>query len=152
MREFNRAYSLVELILVVLFIGIFAAIAIPRINFGIISKQKVDTVAKKIVTDMRRARRLAITDAANNTIGYAVTFSGVPTYDVYRIRNRDTATVVDIYDIPSDIDCTGGSIFRFGPLGNLVDSSDTTLRVAGDGRSFTIDIISATGTVKCTED
>ncbi len=135
----------------VLFIGVLAAIAVPRLNFSAITKQKAETVAKKIVTDMRRTRSLAISDAAVNTTGYALRMDGTPPYTQYRIRNRDTATVVDIHEIPSDINVTGGATFRFGPLGNLVDGSDTTLTVAGDSRSYTITLIQATGTVKCVQ-
>ncbi len=152
MREFNRAYSLVELILVVLFIGIFAAIAIPRINFGIISKQKVDTVAKKVVTDLRRTRVLAITDAANNSDGFVLEMTDSGPYSGYEIINDDTGAVVDTYTFESDIVCSGDDAFEFGPLGNLVGGSGTVLKIASGGRSFTINIISATGTVKCTED
>ncbi len=152
MRKFNRAYSLVELILVVIFVGIFAAIAIPRINFAIISKQTVDTVAKKVVTDLRRTRVLAITDAANNSDGFILDMTGGGPYTGYEIINDDTGAVVGTHTFGSDIGCTGDGKFEFGPLGNLVIGSGTVLNIASEGRSFTIDIISATGTVKCTED
>ncbi|MCK4958724.1 MAG: hypothetical protein KAT00_04980 [Planctomycetes bacterium] len=151
MRYRETGHTLAELIIVVLFIGVLAAIAVPRLNFSAITKQKAETVAKKIVTDMRRTRSLAISDAAVNTTGYALRMDGTPPYTQYRIRNRDTATVVDIHEIPSDINVTGGATFRFGPLGNLVDGSDTTLTVAGDSRSYTITLIQATGTVKCVQ-
>ena len=84
MAEKKAAFSLVELILIVAFIGIFAVIAVPRLNFAIISKQKADTVARKIVTDLRLTRRLAISDAANNTIGLA--------YELRNSRPRHHAT------------------------------------------------------------
>ena len=151
MRKFNRAYSLVELILVVLFIGIFAAIAIPRINFAIISKQKVDTVAKKVVTDLRRTRVLAITDAANNSDGFILAMTGGGPYTGYEIINDNTSSVVDTHTFGSDIACSGDGKFEFGPLGNLVTGSGTVLKIGAGDRSFSIDIISATGTVKCTE-
>jgi hypothetical protein len=152
MRKFNRAYSLVELILVVIFVGIFSAIAIPRINFAIISKQKVGPVARKVVTDLRRTRVLAITDAANNSDGFILDMTGGGPYTGYEIINDDTGAVVDTQTFGSDIECTGDGRFEFGPLGNLITGSGTALNIASEGRSFTIDIISATGTVKCTED
>ena len=151
MDKLHKAYSLVELIIVVLFIGILAAICVPRIDFAIVSKQKVDTVAQKIVTDLRRTRRLAISDAANNTIGYELKLTGSGPYTGYEIRNLDTATTIDSLTIDSDISCTGDDEFEFGPMGNLT-GSDFQLKVAAQGRSFTITIISATGMVKCVED
>ncbi|MCK5173171.1 MAG: hypothetical protein KAR47_07255, partial [Planctomycetes bacterium] len=85
MRNRETGHTLVELIIVVLFIGIFAAIAVPRINFSAITRQKAETVAKKIVTDLRRTRSLAISDAAGNTQGYAIRMSGSSPYTQYRI-------------------------------------------------------------------
>jgi Tfp pilus assembly protein FimT len=147
----KTAYSLAELIIVVIFVGIFAAIAVPRINFAIITKQKSDTVARKIVTDLRRARTLAISDAANNTEGFALNMTGTSPYSGYEIKNIDTAAVVDSHTIPSGISVIGGDEFKFGPLGNLLSGSDTEITVSAGDRSFTITIISATGMVKCVE-
>ena len=147
----KAAYSLTELIIVVIFLGIFAAIAVPRINFAIITKQKSDTVARKIVTDLRRTRTLAISDAANNTEGYALNMTGTAPYSGYEIENLDTSTAVDSHTISSGISVTGGDEFKFGPLGNLLTGSDTELTVSAEDRSFTITIISATGMVKCVE-
>lgn len=149
MRNRETGHTLAELIIVVLFIGIFAAIAVPRINFGIITKQKAETVAKKIVTDLRRTRSLAISDAASNTDGYELNMLGSEPYTGYEIRNSDTDAVIDTHTIPSDLKCTGGSKFEFGPMGNLT-GGDTSLTVDG-GRSFTITLIQATGTVKCVQ-
>lgn len=153
-KSSKPAYSLVELIIVMIFLGIFAAIAVPRINFAVITKQKSDTVARKIVTDLRRTRTLAISDAANNTVGYALNMTGTSPYSGYEIENLDTLTVVDSHTIPSGISCTGGDEFKFEPLGNLLTGSDTELTVSTDteDRSFTITIINATGMVKCVEE
>ena len=149
--KFTKGYSLVELIIVVLFVGIFAAIAVPRINFATISKQQADTVARKIATDLRRTRSLALLDAAGNSSGFALNMTGSSPYNAYEIENLDTLATVDTHSFDSTVGCTGGSNFEFGPLGNLVTGSDSSLTVAASGKSFTITIIPATGTVKCEE-
>jgi Tfp pilus assembly protein FimT len=151
MARQKGAFTLVELILIVLFVGILAFIVVPRMNLSAISKQKADTTARKIITDLRRTRRLAISDAANNTAGFALKMTGSSPYTGYEIENLDTAETVDSYTIDSAITCTGGSEFNFGPLGNLLTGSDTQLSVSASGKTFTIDITSATGMVKCTE-
>ena len=151
MKKSKQAFSLVELIIVVMFLGIFAAVAVPRFNFSAITKQKASPVAQKITTDLRRARSMAISDAADNTSGYALNMLGASPFASYEIENLNTTTTVDTLTIDSAISCTGGSLFQFGPLGNLLGGSDTTLTVAGQGRSYTITVISATGTVKCVE-
>jgi Tfp pilus assembly protein FimT len=151
MARQKGAFTLVELILIVLFVGILAFIVVPRMNLSAISKQKADTTARKIVTDLRRTRRLAISDAANNTAGFALKMTGSSPYTGYEIENLDTAETVDSYTIDSAITCTGGSEFNFGPLGNLLTGSDTQLSVSASGKTFTITITSATGMIKCTE-
>ena len=151
MNRQKRAFTLTELILIVIFIGIFAAISIPRLNFAIISKQNADCQAEKIVSDLRRTRTLAISNAADNTAGFALNMSGPTPYFAYEIVNLDTEATIDSHIINSDVSCTGGNQFEFGPLGNLLTGSDTELTVSVEGKAFIITIISATGMVKCTE-
>ena len=147
----QNAHTLVEMILVVIFVGILSAIALPRINFAIIRRQKADTLASKMVTEFRRVRRLAITDAANNALGYQVSMTGGPPYTGYDIVNLDTLAVLESHTIDSDVSCTGGTIFKFGPLGNLLGGSGTQLDTAADGRIFTITLVTSTGMIKCVE-
>jgi len=147
----KNGYSLIELVVIVVFLGIIAAIAVPRLNFSAISKNKADTLARKIVTDLRRTRSLAISDAANNTAGFALNMTASAPYSGYEIENLQTSETVDSHVIYSNINCTGGATFQFGPLGNLKPGSDTQLAVSASGKTFTITITAATGMVKCTE-
>ena len=147
----KAGFTFVELALVVIFISIFAAISIPRLHYGAIAKQKADCTARKIVTDLRRTRTLAISDAAGNTDGFALNMTGSSPYTGYEIVNLNTEETVDSHTIDSDVSCTGGDEFQFGPLGNLLSGSDTELTVSASGKTFTITITSATGMVKCAE-
>ena len=151
MRKPKYAFTVVELIIIVLFLGVLAAIAVPKLNFSAIFKQQADCLARKIVTDLRRTRRLAISDAAGNTDGFALNMTGSSPYTGYEIENLDTEETVDSHTIDSDVSCTGGDEFQFGPLGNLLSESDTELTVSVSPKTFTITITSATGMVKCTE-
>jgi prepilin-type N-terminal cleavage/methylation domain-containing protein len=149
----KKGYSLVELIIVVVFLGVFAAIAVPRLNRAVLSKHKADTLAAKIVTDLRRTRRLAISDAANNAKGFELKMTGSEPYTAYEIENRDTHETVASHTIDSAISvtCPQQHIFRFGPLGNLLSGSGTQLSIAGGAKSFAINVVPATGIVKCVE-
>ena len=151
MAKKRTAFSLAELVIIVMFLGIIAAIAVPRLNFSATSKQKADTIARKILTDLRRTRRLAISNAADNTDGFALNMTGSSPYSGYEIKNLQNAETVDSHTIDSDISCTGGTTFQFSPLGNLKAGSDTQLAISASGKTFTITITVATGMVKCTE-
>ena len=150
-----KAFSMVELIIIVAIVAALTLIAVPRLGFTALRRKQADTVAKKIVTDLRRTRRLAISDAANNTDGFALNMTGGGPYTGYEIEDLSTSTVITngTFSIDSAISCTGGANFQFGPLGNLT-GDDTQLTVSPSGNTFTITItiIEATGTVKCTED
>ncbi len=147
MAKTRQGYSLTELIIIVIFLGILAAIAIPRFNFAIIAKQKADCQARKIVTDLRRTRRLAIVNAATNQAGFTLNING-SSYQI--IDNSPEGGTVDSQTIDPQVTCEGGP-FTFGPLGNLISDGGTQLTVSAEGKTFTITIIPATGTVKCTE-
>ena len=149
MARQKTAFTLVEIILAVLFLGIMAVIAIPRLSHSASSKQKADCLAKKIVTDLRRTRGLAISNAAVNTAGFKLVMVGSP-YTSYRIVDANSSEIVDSHTIDSAVTCTGDEEFEFGPLGNLLSESDQLVISAGE-KEFTIDITSATGMVKCTE-
>ena len=146
-----RAFSFVEVIIIVLFFGIFAAIAVPRLNRAAISKNKAQTTARKIVADLRLTRRLAISNAANNDEGFYLAMEGSDPCTGYTIENDDTGEIVDSHTLDSEVTCAGGSVFIFGPLGNLKTSGDTQLSVSAEGKTFTITIIPATGAIKCIE-
>jgi Tfp pilus assembly protein FimT len=153
MAKKAEAYSLVEVILVVLFIGIFAAITVPRLNFAIISKNEAETTAKKIVTDLRRTRRMAISDAASNTEGFELQMLGAGPYDSYQIENRDTSEVVEVHEIDSavTVNCSNSKKFSFEPLGNRKGGEDGNITISAEGKTFTITVVRATGMIKCTE-
>jgi len=145
----KKAFTFIELILVVIFLGVLATVAVPKLQFAAVSKQKAESFAAKVVTDLRRTRTLAISDAANNTAGFTLNMVGPAPYFAYEIVNLDTAETIDSHIIDSAVSCTGGADFQFGPLGNLSTESDTELIISADGKTFTITIISATGMIKC---
>jgi Tfp pilus assembly protein FimT len=146
-KNTSKAYTLAELVVVVMFVGIMAAIAIPRINFAIIRKSKAGTTVGIIAAGLRRTRVLAISDAAGNTNGYELNMTGGSPYSGYEIENMNTSAIIDSYTFDPAIAVTNGSDFEFGPLGSL-KSADTQIDVAAGGRSYTITIVSATGMVK----
>jgi type II secretory pathway pseudopilin PulG len=146
MTRQKTGYSLAEVIIVVLIIGAMTFIAVPRLNFGALYRQKAGTVAKTIVTALRRTRTMAITRAATNTTGFSLRITG----STYQIIDDSNSVTVDSLSIDSHISCGGGTQFLFGPLGNLRSGSSTGLTVSSEGRTYTITVIAGTGIVQCT--
>jgi len=143
-------HSLSEIVVVVLIIGVLACVAVPRLQWGAVDRTNADVVARKLATDIRRARATALLEAAQHPSGFAAVMTGpAGQYTGYQIVNLQDSTVVESHEIPASVRCTGGGRFAFGPLGNLTDGSDTTLQVSAGGKVCTITIVRATGTVKC---
>ena len=151
MAGYGKASTFVELILTVLLVGIFALIAVPSLNIAALSRQKADYLAGRIITDLRRTRRMAISEAAGNTVGFSLNMVGTEPYSSYKIVNLNTLTTVDTHTIDSSVSCTGRENFGFGPLGNLLDAGAAELTVSTEDRIFTITVTPSTGMVKCTE-
>jgi Tfp pilus assembly protein FimT len=148
MTKKRKAHTLVELIVIVAILGALAFIAIPRLQFATLYRKQADTVARKIVTDLRRTRQLAISNAATNTNGFALNRTGL----TYQIVDGNGAPIPNgTFSIDSKITCSGGTNFQFGPLGNLT-GSDSQLAVYAEGKTFTITITPATGMIQCTEE
>ena len=142
----QAGHTLVELITVVLILSVLACIAVPRFNLGAVWGAKTDALTRRMTTDLRRTRAQAIQNAAQNPIGYALAITG----SLYQIVGLHDSTVVTTCEIPPEVQCTGGVRFEFGPLGNLREGSDTELRVCAKSKTYTIEIVPATGAVKCT--
>lgn len=146
-----KGFSLAEMVMVVLFIGIIAAIAVPRLNRAVITRYKAEATAKMIVTHLRRARGLAISDAVNNAEGFSLKLTGPDPYTGYEIVNLNTAATIDSHTFDQEVTVAGtADQFDFGPLGNLT-STYTQITVSAEEKTFTITIIPATGTIKCVE-
>lgn len=146
----RKGFNLVEMLMIVVVVGILAVIAVPKLNLAVISKYKAEATAKKIITDLRRVRRLAISNAVNNTQGFSLRLHNTPC-DSYEIVNLDTEEIVDSHTIDPEVNVVGqADEFEFGPLGNLT-STQTYITVFAEGKTFIINIIRATGTIKCDE-
>jgi len=150
-QESRAAFSLIELLLIVVLVGVIAMVAVPRFGPDVMNRSAVPTTAREIASDMRLARSLAVSSASTNPDGYAVRMTGSPPYAGYEIVNLMTAETVSTKTIRAGISCTGGAEFRFGPLGNLSAGSGTTLSVSGDGKQYLLTVTPATGSVRFQE-
>jgi prepilin-type N-terminal cleavage/methylation domain-containing protein len=126
-RTKERGFTLIEAIITVTIIAIFAVMALPRLNS---TRMQVRSVSRQIMGDMRYARTLAVTEAKNVT----VTFT-------------NTQYVIDGITkiLPNNVQCTTAS-FTFQKRGNT--TAGGSLTVSKNGHSSTISITASTGMVK----
>lgn len=147
----QKAFTLVEVLVVVVILGAMAVIAVPRLSVAVLARGKAEVAARKIVADLRLTRQLAISNAATNSKGFELDMVGLAPYETYDIKDRKNNTVTASHAIDPAVTCTGASRFRFGPLGDLQDHFiyGTWLTLSAEGRTLTVTVVPATGMVKC---
>ena len=150
----NRGFTAIELILVIVILGILAAIAYPR--FQGLPGIRVSAAAQAIAADIRYAQSQAISTAYNYKVYF---YAGTNSYSVYQ-KNRSSGaetimshplkagnyTVVVATDYPGVI-IGGDYTVEFDYLGAPVTGGGGSVTVSGGGNSMTISVLANTGRV-----
>jgi len=148
----REAFSLVELVLIVAIMLVLLAIAVPILPSGVLGKADAYGTARMIASDIRLTRRLAITNASQNSSGYALILTPSSPYQNYKIVDLSTGgTVGEVKAIPAGVICTGDNQFPFEPLGNLNLPSPPQLTFSKGGYQCTLSVTTATGRVVITK-
>jgi len=149
MSKQGRAFTIVELVVVVIVLAIIGAVAVPRFNYSAVASSRASCLAGRIVTDLRLTRTLAMSNAAVNEDGFALEMTGSSPYAGFEIVDLSNNSRVASYEIDSGVTCTGGASFLFEPSGVLKSGSAGSLNVSGGKRTFLISIVPSTGMVSC---
>jgi prepilin-type N-terminal cleavage/methylation domain-containing protein len=143
-------FSLIEMLVVVLLIGILTVVAVPRFNLASVYTKRDEAFVRKLLVDLRKTRQMAIANAADNPNGFQLRIN-VSSPKGYEIRNTQTSQVIETFPVDSRITFSGTTQFSFTPLGALNPSTNVQLTVAGEGKTWVFDVYGYTGSVKCTE-
>jgi len=143
-RQANfKGMTLIEVIVVMIIIGIVAAIVIPRFDFATSSQASVDGAANMIASDIRYAQEFAMA----NRVSKSISFSTVPP------ANKYTFSPVSTGMDPSG-QLSGATIgttiqFTFNSLGEPTTSSPGVwaVTVSAGGVTRTITVLQYTGKV-----
>lgn len=147
----RKAFTLAELIVMVAMLAALTFVAVPRLPFRSIQGRRAEVAARKIATDLRRTRSLAILHAATNSKGFALNIKTTGKGTEYEIVDLGSQDTIDVHVVDADVSLAGGRTFEFTPLGVLKEENDAALTVSGSGRTFTIRVAPGTGAVRCIE-
>ena len=138
----ERGVTLTEVIMIIGIIGMLAAMSIPRTGGQALDKYTAYTATHRIITDIRYARRLAITTGKNHVVRFSPTGGPYTEYKIFRTEGAGETQVGEPKQIPEQITCTGTEEFTFQPLGNA--SSDGTVSLSAGSDQYDVNIITAT--------
>jgi prepilin-type N-terminal cleavage/methylation domain-containing protein len=140
-RNPQSGMSLIEVIVVMIIIGILAAMVIPKIDFGgTSSKASVDGAANMIASDIRYAQEFAMANRVSKTIRFIATQSSytfLPTSGLDPSGQLASLRVT----IGTTID------FTFNSLGEPIAGGGSIVTVSDGVTTKTITVLQYTGKV-----
>ena len=151
-RRGRRAFSLLELVMVVAIMGIVAAIAAPRYAHSI-ARYHIDVAAKRIVNDLALASRLARNAGAERTLSFNDDGTQYTISDLAGLEKSAEPYRVDLQAEPY---CTRAESVNFGGKSSVTfdafgqaDSGGEIVLTSGDfTRTITLDANSGRATVQ----
>ncbi|MEM6798855.1 MAG: GspH/FimT family pseudopilin [Planctomycetota bacterium] len=138
----RRAYTLVELAIVVLVLGILAGVAAPK-YVDSLAYFRVEAAAKRIAADMQYARRQAIQTATAQPIAFDTLLDEYTLTNSADIDHAGVVYVVHLEDegYPADItaaDFGGDANVSFDHEGVADSAGSVTVMSGGHARTVTI--------------
>jgi len=123
--------TLIEVIVVMIIIGILAAIVLPKIDFGATSSRaSVDGGAYMIASDIRYAQEFAMA----NRVSKSVTFtSGSSVYTFSPVNNLDSSG-----RLPSGVTVDSNFTVTFNSLGEPTTGGGGSFTISGGVKTITI--------------
>jgi prepilin-type N-terminal cleavage/methylation domain-containing protein len=138
-------FTLIELIVVMIIIGILAATLLPKIDFGTISSRaSVDGAANMIASDIRYVQECAMANRISKSIIFT---NGSSAYTF-----NPPSTGMDPSGQLQSIGATIGTTvtFTFNSLGEPIAGGGNSVAVSSGGQSRTITVLNYTGKVNIT--
>ena len=124
-------FSLIELIMVMVIIGILAATVLPRIDFGTTSSTaSADGAIYMIASDIRYAQEFAMANRVSKEIRFT---SGSNSYSFFPTSGLDPTG-----RLPSGATTGTTVIFTFNSLGEPTTSAGWTVTVPGSTKTITV--------------
>ena len=155
----NRSgFTLIELLIIVVLMGIMAAVAIPRFSSN---QRAAYTTVRKIVSDLRYTRSFAISSGNRYYLQFTnpviVTdpvngsYTKYEMYQIFQIGNPSDVQIGENRSIPANVTCTvttdpAGNRFSFSYLGECNNGNGTDrIELKDEAETNAIIVIDLTG-------
>jgi len=136
--------TLIEVIVVMIIIGILAAIVLPKIDFGgTFSRASVDGAAYMIASDIRYVQECAMA----NRVTKSVVFTSGQSIYTFPATTPSTSGLDPSGRLPSGVTIATTITFTFNSLGEPTSGGGSSMTVSGGGQTKTISVLNYTGKV-----
>jgi prepilin-type N-terminal cleavage/methylation domain-containing protein len=129
--ENERGFTLIELVSVLLFLGILAAVVMPAFNTGGIS---VETAANAIEADLRMAQELAMSRETSASVGITFT-NGSNTYTLTDPAGAFSVTRT----FTGAVTISSGGTISFNRFGEPAVISSVQITAGGQTKTITVE-------------
>jgi len=142
MGNYRKAYTTLEVILVILLIAVWIGVTLPRFGAGnFLNKYRLKTTVYNVASDMRSTRAQAINNAGTGR--YSIKFSSNQ-YQIIAPGNQ----IIETKEIPPQVAWTGVAQLGFNYLGSATFSGSGVWTLSSGTDQYTITVISPTGTAR----
>lgn len=142
-HKFTRAYTLVELVIVLMIVGILAAVAAPKYSKAMTSF-RLQAVADRIAGDIRYAKRMAQQKSSTQLVVFDPSTDSYSLTSVTDMNRRGRTHQFSLTDLEYECDLVsadfgGSSTLTFSIFGRPTNSGTVVVSCAGTSATLTVD-------------